>query len=577
MIKYTVYSLQKRITASLLVIVFAALSLCIRLFWVQVITGKSLTLRAAEQWARDLPVIPERGLITDANGEILAGNRSVYSVYVRPKAVTDLTAVAQLLSDTLELSVDSLTERLSNKSVSEVTVKRRVEKEVADRIIAANCNGVYLSRDNLRVYPYADLLSQVLGFVNVDNRGQSGLESYYDLFLRGTEGKVLTQTDLQGVAISGAEQMYLPAISGMTLTLTIDAKIQMIAERAMEQAMRTHSPIGARCIVMDPNTGAILAMVNKPSLDLNDLPRDDISLLNQYSRNALVVDIYEPGSTFKIFTACANIEEYQNGNRNALAPTHIFPDSRTRTVEGSTVKCWSMHLNGNHSHQTLSDALNNSCNPCFVDIALSLGKSTFYQYLSKFGFGKQTGIDFIGEQGGILLAEPLVKNGDLARIGFGQTVAVTPLQLISATCAAVNGGNYYQPYLVSEISSAEGDTVSRFYPTLKNRAISEKTSQTIRAMLEGVVRDGSGKHAYIEGYRVGGKTGTAQKYENGIIAQGKYISSFVGFFPANAPQYAALIIIDEPEGAHYGSTVAAPYCREIFEQIIALKRMKGDA
>ena len=270
-------------------------------------------------------------------------------------------------------------------------------------------------------------------------------------------------------------------------------------------------------------------------------------------------------------TAAINVEENLRGNSNAFSLKHVFNSSRTRTVDGTTIKCWSNHANGKHSNQTLAEALNNSCNPCFVDIALSIGTETFYDYLEKFNFGKSTGLDFSGEAQGMLLTESAVRDCDLARIGFGQTIAVSALQLACAGAAVVNGGYYYQPSLVKEISSKDNNIREVFSPVLKNRTVSEEASRITASLLEGVVAKGSGNKAYIEGYRVGGKTGTAQKYENGVIASGKYVSSFLGFFPADDPQYLALIIVDEPQGAYYGSVVAAPYAKTIFQGIIDVK------
>lgn len=295
--------------------------------------------------------------------------------------------------------------------------------------------------------------------------------------------------------------------------------------------------------------------------------------LNALSRNSVVCDIYEPGSTFKIVTAAANIEEHLRGNSKAFSNSYIFNGSRTRTVDSTKIKCWSDHSNGKHSNQTLAEALNNSCNPCFTDIALSLGKDTFYDYLNSFGFGNVTGLDFSGEALGMLVPQALVRDCDLARIGFGQTVAVTGIQLACAAAAAVNGGNYYTPHLLKSVTLSNGKT-QKYNPVLKYKPVSEKASRTLAAMLEGVVTEGSGKKAYIEGYKVGGKTGTAQKYEDGHVASGKYVSSFVGFFPADKPEYLALIIVDEPQGTYYGSAVAAPVAKEIFEDIISIKNIQ---
>jgi stage V sporulation protein D (sporulation-specific penicillin-binding protein) len=301
-----------------------------------------------------------------------------------------------------------------------------------------------------------------------------------------------------------------------------------------------------------------------------------MGLLNSLSRNRLVSDVYEPGSTFKIITSAINLEEYYRGNTRAFSPNYVFSSSRTRAVDGTTVKCWSNHANGKHCNQTLSDALNNSCNPCFTDMALSLGKETFYQYLSAFGFGKKTGLDFNGEAYGLLMPKQAVRNCDLARIGFGQTVAVSGLQLACATAAAVNGGYYYTPSLVKRIYADDGYIHEERDKGEVKRTIGEKASKTLAEMLEGVVRDGSGKKAYIEGYRIGGKTGTAQKYENGRIAVGKYVSSFVGFFPVDNPKYLTLVIVDEPKGAYYGSVVAAPVAGEVFQGIISLKNIQAN-
>ena len=369
--------------------------------------------------------------------------------------------------------------------------------------------------------------------------------------------------------------LYVPAADGLDLRLTVDFSIQAAAEAAMQRVYAQYSPVTAQCIVLDPNSGAVLAMAEYPGYDLNDVPREDAELLNSLSRNNLVSDIHEPGSTFKIVTAAANIEEYLRGNKSAYSPQTVFSSSRTRNVEGSTIRCWSDHKNGKHANLTLAGALNNSCNPCFVDIVLALGKETFYDYLEKFRFGSATGIDFSGEAIGMLLPESTLKNSDLARIGFGQSIAVTPLQLACAAAAAVNGGYYYAPRLVKSISSEDGAVYLESGKRLLCRTVSEETSKLLSSMLEGVVREGSGKQAYVEGLRVAGKTGTAQKYENGHIAAGKYVSSFVGYFPADDPRYLALVIVDEPQGSYYGSTVAAPCAGEIFRGIAETIHFKG--
>ena len=555
-------------------IAFLFLAVLGRLLYVQVIWGENLQEKAVDQWTREIPVVAERGKIVDRNGIVLADNDDTYSIFVRKRAVSSIEEVSRGLSEALDLPYESVYQRLSESKSSEVTVKKQVGKDALNKLLEYGFEGVYYARDNSRVYPYGECLTQVLGFTSADGQGQSGLELYYNKYLQGINGEILYETDIVGVEIEGSTPTYIPATDGLNAKLTIDYEVQQAAEAAMERAYQTHSPKSARAIVMNPQTGEILAMANKPSFDLNEIPRDDLDALHALSRNGLISDVYEPGSTFKVLTAAANIEEYLQGNRNAFSPEHIFSSSRYRYVDGQRVKCWSDHANGKHSNETLADALNNSCNPVFVDIALALGKEKMYEYIEKFNYGSVTGVDFSGEAQGMVLPASAIQNVDLARIGFGQTIAVTALQLAAATSAAINGGYYYTPYFVSELYTSDHLVAEIRNPKLKNRVISEKASELLREMLEAVVRDGGGKQAYIEGYRVGGKTGTAQKYEDGHIAQGKYVSSFVGFFPANDPQYLALIVIDEPVGQYYGSTVAAPYGREIFEKIIQAKNIK---
>ncbi len=544
-----------------------------RLFYVQLVWGSELKLRAADQWNREIPVIASRGLITDTNGEVLAGNKTTYSIFLRPNAVKDSRYTATVLSELFSLDYNSVIEKIEGGKVSEITVARQVDRESVEKLVGYDLPGVYYARDNTRQYTYNDVLCQVLGFTANDGSGLSGVEKYYDNILSGTDGEISYTTDIVGIETENSVVVYHEAQAGNEIRLTIDIDIQLAAEEAMRSVYASSNAKSVSCLVLNPQNFDILAMVNYPSYDLNNVPRDDKDTLNTQSRNSVVCDIYEPGSTFKIMTAAANIEEYLKGNKSAFSPTYKFNGSRTRSVDGTKIKCWSDHSNGRHSNQTLADALNNSCNPCFTDIALSLGKDTFYNYLGSFGFGNVTGVDFNGEALGMLVPQSLVRDCDLARIGFGQTVAVTGLQLACATAAAVNGGNYYTPHLLKSVVLPNGKT-ENFEPILKSKPISAQASSVLAEMLEGVVKEGSGKKAYIEGYKVGGKTGTAQKYEDGKIASGKYISSFIGFFPADKPQYLALIIVDEPQGTYYGSAVAAPVAKEIFEDIISIKNIR---
>lgn len=569
------YISKKRLLTLIVAAIFLFAVIFCRLAYIQVIWGKDLQVKASEQWQRDLPIKAYRGDIVDANGNLIATTETGYSVCARPKSVTDAEHAAKILSEVLELDYQATYEKLTKKGVSEVTVKRQIDGDKASEIRSANLDGIYLASEGVRSYVYGDFLSQVLGFTSSDGVGQTGLEAYYDKYLQGINGKLLTETDLVGSELTNGTMSYIPSVNGLTVTLTVDSVIQTVVENVLELAMYQQKPQAARCIVMDVTTGEILAMASKPSVDLNNLPRDNLEYLMKYSKNTLLTDVYEPGSTFKVLTASACLEEFRNGNSKAFSAEHVFGNSSgTRIIDGSKISCWTKHTNGKHSNQNLSDALNNSCNPIFTDIALSLGKNTMYEYLNKFGYGSVTGIDFAGEQAGILVPKSAVTNGDLARIGFGQTIAVTALQLCVATAAAVNGGLRMQPYLVKEISDpTTGKVVKRFSPTVVERAVSAETSAQIAKMLQRVVEEGGGKNAKIEGYQVGGKTGTAQKFVDGALATGKYVSSFIGFFPASSPKYLTLMIVDEPQGQSYGSIVAAPYAKLVFQEIINYKNI----
>ena len=558
----------------ILAITFIFCVIFARFFYIQVVWSGELVYRATDQWNREIPVIAARGAITDTNGKLLAGNRLTYSVFARPNAIVNAEYSSSVIAGALDIGAEEVLTKISSGKLSEITLARQVEKQRIEQLASYDLAGVYYAKDNTRVYSYKDVLCQVLGFTANDGTGLSGIEKYYENVLAGANGEIAFTTDIVGVQTEDSKIVYTQATDGNEVRLTIDLDIQLAAEEAMRSVYYSSGAKRVSCIVLNPRNFEILSMVNYPSYDLNDVPRDDTQTLNALTRNSVISDIYEPGSTFKVVTAAADLEEYLRGNKKAFSPSYIFNGSRTRTVDSTKIKCWSDHSNGKHSNQTLAQALNNSCNPCFTDIALALGKDTFYDYLSAFGLGNVTGIDFSGEALGMLVPQSLVRDCDLARIGFGQTVAVTGLQLACATAAAVNGGNYYVPHLLKSVISSDGRTVENYPTVLKQKVISEKASSLLAGMLEGVVSEGSGKKAFIEGYRVGGKTGTAQKYEDGHIAQGKYVSSFVGFFPSNAPQYLALIIVDEPQGTYYGSAVAAPVAREIFEDIIKIKNIK---
>ncbi len=559
---------KKRLLSLLVAAIFLFCGIFLRLAYIQVVWGAELQTKAADQWTRDLPIVAYRGDIVDRNGVVLAGTKTGFALYARPASVDDAEAESAALADVLGLPQADVYAKISKKGVSEVRLVRQMDETLAEKVRALDLPGVYLAEQGERVYGYGDMLCQTLGFVSADGTGQTGLEAYYDKYLKGVNGSVLTETDLVGKELSGGEMTYVPAIDGMTLRLTIDMRVQSIVEDVLQLAYVRQGAASTKCIVMDVNSGEILAMGAKPGVDLNNLPRDDVQTLLKNSKNTLLTDVYEPGSTFKILTAAACLNEYEAGNPNAFGPDHIFNSSGVRIIDGSKISCWTKHANGKHSNENLADALKNSCNPVFTDIALSLGKDTFYKYLSAFGYGKPSGIDFDGEQGGLLVSQSTVTRGDLARIGFGQTIAVTAMQLACSTAAAVNGGLLLRPYLVKEIvDPTTGQIAARFGSEVRGRAVSESTSKQIAEMLRRVVAEGGGKNANVEGCEVGGKTGTAQKFVDGKLAVGKYVSSFVGFFPASAPKYLVLFIVDEPQGQSYGSIVAAPYAGSIIHAI----------
>lgn len=549
---------HKRLLIVIISITFLFLLLFIRLCYLQLVVGKEYTVRAENQWYRDLPLKAKRGSILDNNGEIIVDSRDVFTVYARPRAITDRAKTTKILSAMLNISEETMLKKLSNYAVGEVTIKKNIDYDLGVAVREQKLDGVYLTLDSARNYPYGEYLAQVIGYTNADNQGQNGLEGYYDKLIRGVDGVALDFTDNKGVGVNGGESRFIPSIDGANLYTTIDINIQSFAESAVKGAKTEWNSKDASVIVMDVNTGGITAMARALSYDLADLPRNDIAMLNAYSKNTMIVDVYEPGSTFKIFTTASAIEKGKVNDNDR------FFCAGYRLVDGQRIKCW---RSKGHGSQDLAQGVQNSCNCVFMDLAQRLGTESFYQSLRQFGFGSKTGVDFFAESSGLLMNEKSVKTVDLARIGFGQAVAVTPLQLVAGVSAVVNGGIYHTPHFVNAVVDNDGREIYSFSDATR-KVISESTSQKMREMLESVVAEGSGKKASVSGYRIGGKTGTAQKYENGIIAQGKYVSSFIGFAPADNPKYAILLTIDEPNSyAYYGSIVAAPYVGQIFSKI----------
>ena len=564
---YNLFSQRKRILALITLISFIFCALIVRLGVVQLINGSWLQIRAMDQWTRDLPLKAERGKIYDSTGSSLAVSYTTYNVYTRAREITNATQTAKFLSNILNLDYESVYNKITNKTASEFLIKMQVEEDIAKQIIEKNISGVYLSGNTKRYYPYGDLLTQILGFTTIDNIGQAGIELYYNDILKGTDGKSLIQADITGQQLDNTLSYYIPSIPGCDITLTIDSKIQLIVEQALNKVMQEQQAKSATAIIMKANTGEIVAMSTKPSFDLNNVPRDNPSILLETVKNKSVVDVYEPGSTFKILTMATTIEE-ATANENTR-----FYCGGSCTVDGQRIKCWKSI---GHGSQSLAEGLANSCNCVFVDLALRLGLDKFYEYFNLFGLGQKTNIEISGESSGIIMDKETAKRVDLARMGFGQAIAVTPLQLITAICSVVNGGTLYQPYLINKIVSPDGIVIEENTKTPIRRVVSEETSKILNEMLEGVVSK-TGKYTFVPGYEIGGKTGTSQKYENGSIARGKYVSSFVGTYPASNPEYVLLLMVDEPgTGAYYGSVVASPYAKEIFSGMFEYLGIKPD-
>lgn len=560
--------IRKRLMLLLSVLTLLFILIGVRIGGLTLLEGEALTARGVRQWTREGVVTAQRGSIQDTNGETLALSATAYIVTANPQQVEDARAFAQALQPILNIDADAVEAKLQNKKVASVIVKRQVPRETVDEIRAlrqeseemqAVLRGISFEEDTRRWYPKGTFLSQVLGLTNVDSQGQSGLEGWYDSLLRGQPGSLRTEVDLKARLLPDGKTAYVAPREGDTIRLTVDATLQGIAEKAMRECIAVNNALSVQCIIMDVNTGAILAMVMKPDYDPNDPPRDDVEALTALMRITAVSDVYEPGSTFKMLTCAAALDS------GAAHLTDGFHCSGSITVDGDRIRCWK----SSHGSQTLPEALANSCNPAFVTLALRMGTETYYQYLRAFGLGVKTGVDLPGESAGILINSRYVKNVDLARIGFGQSVAVTPLQLICAASAVVNGGRLMKPYIVKEVLDASGTVIDRTSPTVVAAPIREETSATMRELLENVVENGGGKNAYIPGYRIGGKTGTAQVYKDGRVVSDVHIGSFLGFAPADNPQIAVLVTVNEAHvPVDYGSTTAAPFARQILEEAL---------
>ena len=555
-----VRKIDERIKILFLILLILFIFIILRVFYVQMIDYEKLNEYAKDLWSRDLPLEADRGLILDRNGVVLADNLTTTSLVLIPNQIKQKKKTTKLLADILGVSYEDMKEHVYKEtSIERVHPEgRRLSYDIAEQIANLKLDGVYLVKESKRNYPYGNMLSHALGYVGIDNQGLSGLELQYDEYLTGKSGAIKYFSDAKGNKLNLSD-VYVEPQDGMNITLTIDINIQKSLERELDNIVDMFSPDMALAIVMNPNNGEILGMASRPDYDPNNYQEYSQETL---SRNLPIWASYEPGSTFKIITMSAAVEE---GVVN-LNKDHFY-DPGSVNVDGSTLRCWKA---GGHGDQTFLQVLQNSCNPGFVKLGQLLGKDTLFDYIDQFGFGSKTGVDLSGEGQGIIFDLSQVGNVELATTAFGQGVSVTPIQQATAVSAVVNGGTLYQPYIVKSISEKEtGSIIQKTKKKKIRQVISKKTSRIMRHALESVVAKGGGKSAYIEGYRIGGKTGTAQKVENGVYLVGNYIMSFMAIVPSNNPEAVLYLAIDNPKNtALLSSYTTTPIARRILLDII---------
>ena len=555
-----------RIRFIIIMITLLMVTIVLKVFYIQVFQYNKLNNLARDLWSRNLPITADRGRILDRNGKILADNITTTSLYLIPNQIKDKEKVATDLAAILNISYDDMYKHVSKKtSLERVHPEgRQLSFEIADKINSLNYDGVYLLKEAKRYYPYGNLMAQTLGFVGIDNQGLSGLELKYNDYLTGIDGSIKYFSDAKGNRLNVSE-VYNETQRGLDINLTIDLDLQQAVERELDNAMSKYNPEQALAIAMNPNTGEILAISSRPNFNPNNYKTTSMEILN---RNLPIWMTYEPGSTMKITTLAASINE---GQVNLFEDK--FYDGGSINVDGAKLHCWKA---GGHGQETYLQVVENSCNPGFVNLGLKLGKDKLFKYIKDYGFGDKTGIDLIGEENGILFDLNKIGNVELATTAFGQGISVTPIQQVRAVSASINGGTLYRPYILKSISNSNTNTV-----ILENnkeeirKVISNETSDMVRFALESVVANGTGRNAYIENYRVGGKTGTAQKVNQGHYMVGNYIVSFIGFMPANNPEIVVYIAIDHPKGiTQYGGTVAAPIAKAVLESYISIRKLE---
>ena len=555
----------------LVVFICAALILCAligRLVWLMIFDAEYYQELAQDLHEREREIKAARGEIVDRNGVVLATNRTVCTISVIHSQIEEPERVIEVLCSELEMEESEVRKRVEKVSSME-KIKTNVDKETGDRIRDYDLAGVKVDEDYKRYYPYGDLASKVLGFTGGDNQGIIGLEVKYEDYLKGTNGTILTVTDARGIELDGVAEDRIEPVAGQTLQVSLDYNMQAYCQQAAENVMEEKQAEAVSILLMNPQNGEIYAMVNVPEFDLNNpyelnTGMDEDSLtdeelqdqLNQMWRNRCINDTYEPGSTFKIITSSACLEE----GVVSLDDTFVCPGYRI--VEDRKIRC---HKVGGHGQETFVEGIQNSCNPVFIDIGLRLGADRFYDYFEKFGLLKLTNVDLPGEAGTIMHKRENIGTVELATMTFGQSFQVTPIQMAVTVSSIINGGTRVTPHVGAAVLDTDGGTVETFEYETEKGIVSKETSETMQMLLESVVSEGSGKNAYIEGYSIGGKTATSQTLPR---SANKYISSFIGFAPADDPQILGIVIIHDPKGVYYGGTIAAPVLRDIYDNIL---------
>lgn len=565
-----------------MVVVFAGtmlllLGLVIRLFYLMIVDAEYYQKQAQELHEREREIKAARGEIVDRNGVVLATNKSVCTISVIHSQVTDPERVIQVLSKELGMDEEGIRKKVEKISSRE-KIKTNVEKEIGDRIREYELDGVKVDEDYRRYYPYGNLASKVLGFTGSDNQGIIGLEVKYEDVLQGAKGKILTETDARGIELEGIAESRIEPIAGRTLQISLDYNIQKYAQQAAEKVREEKEADKVGILMMNPQNGEILAMVNVPEFDLNEpfslesvgvdstgvSEEERQDLLNQMWRNGCINDTYEPGSTFKIITSSAGLEE------GVITLQDTFSCPGYRIVEDRKIRC---HKVGGHGTETFLQAVQNSCNPVFIDVGMRLGVENYYKYFKKFGLMSKTGVDLPGEAATITHQQENVGLVELATMTFGQSFQITPIQLATTVSSIINGGTRITPHFAMNVLDEEKEIQKTYTYSSKKGIVSEDTSKLMREILESVVSKGSGRNAKVEGYRIGGKTATSQTLPRSAK---KYISSFIGFAPADDPQILALIVIHNPQGVYYGGTIAAPVIQNIFENILPYLGIEKD-